>query len=113
MRLAVTWEMAGYVDVEADTLEDAMKKFNKESDYIKLPNGDYVDEDNLDEVREYTKNCKGITKEVNPSIKMCLRNHEKVKAIMIYRDRHPGIGLKEAKDAIDMIEAKMKVRREI
>ena len=44
---------------------------------------------------------------------MCLRNHEKVKAVMIYRDRHPGIGLKEAKDAIDMIEAKMKVRREI
>ena len=43
MRLAVTWEMAGYVDVEADTLADAMKKFNKESDYIKLPNGDYVD----------------------------------------------------------------------
>ena len=43
MRLAVTWEMAGYVDVEADTLEDAMEKFNKESDYIKLPNGDYVD----------------------------------------------------------------------
>ena len=73
-------------------------------------NGDYVDEDNLDEVREYTKKCRGITKEVNPSIKMCLRNHEKVKAIMIYHDRHPGIGLKEAKDAIDMIEAKMKVR---
>ena len=43
MRLAVTWEMAGYVNVEADTLEDAMEKFNKESDYIKLPNGDYVD----------------------------------------------------------------------
>ena len=44
MRLAVTWEMAGYVDVEADTLEDAMGKFNNESDYIKLPtNGEYVD----------------------------------------------------------------------
>ena len=43
MRLAVTWEMAGYVDVEADTLEDAMEKFKKECDYIKLPNGDYVD----------------------------------------------------------------------
>ncbi len=43
MRLAVTWEMCGYVDVEADTLEEAMDKFNKESDYIKLPNGDYVD----------------------------------------------------------------------
>ena len=76
-------------------------------------NGDYVDEYNFDEVREYAKKCRGITKEVNPSIKMCLRNHEKVKAVMIYRDRHPGIGLKGAKDAIDMIEAKMKVRREI
>ena len=43
MRLAVTWEMAGYVDVEANTLEDAMEKFKKENDDIELPNGDYVD----------------------------------------------------------------------
>lgn len=43
MRVAVTWEMCGYVDIEADSLEEAMNKFNKESDYIKLPNGDYVD----------------------------------------------------------------------
>lgn len=43
MRLAVTWEMYGYVDVKADTLEEAMENFSKESDYIKLPNGDYVD----------------------------------------------------------------------
>lgn len=44
MKLAVTWEMCGYVDVPADTLEEAMGKFNRESDYIKLPvDGDYVD----------------------------------------------------------------------
>ena len=43
MKLAVTWEMVGYVDVKANTLEEAMEKFNEESDYIKLPNGDYVD----------------------------------------------------------------------
>ena len=43
MRLAVTWEMAGYVDVEANTLEEAMEKFREECDYIKLPNGNYVD----------------------------------------------------------------------
>ena len=35
--------MAGYVDVEANTLEEAMEKFREECDYIKLPNGDYVD----------------------------------------------------------------------
>lgn len=43
MRLTVTWEMAGYVDVEANTLEDAMEKFKKESDYVRLPKGDYLE----------------------------------------------------------------------
>lgn len=44
MRVAVTWEMCGYVDIEADTMEEAMEKFNRESDYIKLPtNAEYVD----------------------------------------------------------------------
>ena len=43
MILAVTWEMAGYVEVEADSVEEAMEKINKESDYMRLPNGDYVD----------------------------------------------------------------------
>lgn len=44
MSVAVTWEMCGYVDIEADTMEEAMEKFNRESDYIKLPtNAEYVD----------------------------------------------------------------------
>lgn len=44
MKVAVTWEMCGYVDIEADNMEEAMGKFKKESDYISLPmNGDYVD----------------------------------------------------------------------
>ena len=43
-RIAVTWEMYGYVEIEADSLEEAMEKFEDESDFIKLPvNGDYVD----------------------------------------------------------------------
>lgn len=43
MKVTVTWEMCGYVDIEADTMEEAMEKFKKESDYIKLPDGEYVD----------------------------------------------------------------------
>lgn len=44
MKVAVTWEMCGYVDIEANNMEEAMEKFKKESDYISLPmNGDYVD----------------------------------------------------------------------
>lgn len=45
MKVAVSWEMCGYVDIpEAKTTEEAMKIFNETSDYIKLPtNGEYVD----------------------------------------------------------------------
>ena len=44
MKVAVTWSMCGFVDIDADTMEEAMKKFNEESDYIKLPtDGEYVD----------------------------------------------------------------------
>ena len=45
MKVAVTWQMCGYVDIpEAKTMEEAMDKFNEECDYIKLPtNGEYVD----------------------------------------------------------------------
>ena len=44
MKIAVTWQMCGYVDIpNAKTIEEAMNIFNEESDYIKLPNGDYVD----------------------------------------------------------------------
>lgn len=44
MKVAVTWSMCGFVDIDADTMEEAMEKFNKEADYIKLPtDGEYVD----------------------------------------------------------------------
>lgn len=45
MKLAVTWAMCGYIDIpNAKTTEEAMEIFEKESDYIKLPqNGEYVD----------------------------------------------------------------------
>ncbi len=42
-RVAVTWEMCGYVDIEADTMEEAMEKVKEDMDHIKLPeNGEYV-----------------------------------------------------------------------
>lgn len=45
MKVAVTWEVCGYVDIpEAKTVEEAMEIFNKKADYIKLPtNAEYVD----------------------------------------------------------------------
>lgn len=44
MKVPVTWEMCGYVDIKADTMEEAMEIFDNEQDYIKLPdNGEYID----------------------------------------------------------------------
>jgi hypothetical protein len=37
MKVPVTWEMCGYVDIEADSMEEAMEKFNEEVDYTDLP----------------------------------------------------------------------------
>ena len=44
MRIAVTLEMCGFVDIDAPSMEEAMQTFRKESDHIKLPrDGIYVD----------------------------------------------------------------------
>lgn len=75
--------------------------------------GDTIDENNFDEVRRYASICQGIVKEIRPSIKRCLQNGDKVTAIKLYYNRHPGIGLKEAKEAVDIMEVKMKSRNAI
>lgn len=44
MKVAVTWELCGYVDIEADTMEEAMEKFNEDPDSVGFPGaGEYVD----------------------------------------------------------------------
>lgn len=72
-------------------------------------NGDIVDEYDLDNVRKYASTCKGIVKEINPSIKVCLRNGDKITAVKLYYYRHPGIALKDARNVIDDMEEKMKL----
>ncbi len=45
MRVAVTWQMCGYVDVPGvDNMADAIKEIAKNGDHYKLPqDADYVD----------------------------------------------------------------------
>lgn len=43
-RIAVTWEMCGYIEIEAESTEEAMEKFMKDPDLYDLPDEqDYVD----------------------------------------------------------------------
>lgn len=44
IKVAVTWQMCGFVEVEAEDMEEAMEKFENGSDVIPLPSdGEYVD----------------------------------------------------------------------
>jgi len=43
-RIAVTWEMCGYIEVEANSIEEAMEKVKVDSDDYPLPyDSTYVD----------------------------------------------------------------------
>lgn len=45
IKLPVTWEICGIVEIEAESIDEAMEKFDEDIDYIPLPihNGEYVD----------------------------------------------------------------------
>ena len=44
IKLPVSWEVCGFVEVEADSIDDAMDIFKETSDEIPLPtDADYVD----------------------------------------------------------------------
>ena len=61
-RIAVTWEAAGYIEVEADSIKDAMKKVKENPDNYPLPydGGEYVDGSfrlSTDDVEEMKEIC--------------------------------------------------------
>ena len=44
IKLPVTWEAFGIVEIEANSIEEAVNYFNENSDYINIPkNSEYVD----------------------------------------------------------------------
>lgn len=54
-KLPVSWEMCGIVEVEADSLEEAVAYFENNSDHIAFPSGEYVDASfglNMDSVED-------------------------------------------------------------
>lgn len=44
IKLPVSWEVSGFIEVEADSIEEAMDYFYENSDFIPLPTkSEYVD----------------------------------------------------------------------
>ena len=95
-------------DIYFATIDNSLVTNRDISKMAFVVHGKCIDSDDLDNIREYAKSCNGIKKEVNPSIRVCLKNGEKIMAIKIYRDRHPCIGLVEVKHIIDDMEEKRK-----
>ena len=61
-RVAVTWEAAGFIEVEANSIEEAMEKVRNNPDNYSLPydGGDYVDGSfrlSTDDVEEMKEIC--------------------------------------------------------
>ena len=61
-RIVVTWEAAGYIEVEANSIEEAMKKVKENPDNYPLPydGGEYVDGSfrlSTDDVEEMKEIC--------------------------------------------------------
>lgn len=70
--------------------------------------GEKISLGDFEHMREFSKTCKGITKEIkNPSVKKLIKNGHKIKAVKIYYKKHSGISLKEAKEIVDSIEENM------
>lgn len=64
--------------------------------------------DDFENVREFSKMCKGIEGEVkNPSIKRLIKNGYKAKAVKICYRKHHGISLIKAKEIVDSMEDNM------
>lgn len=58
-KIPVSWEEYGFVKIEADSLQQAIEIFDRQSDYIPLPEGNYVDgswrREDLEFIEEFNK----------------------------------------------------------
>lgn len=44
MKLSVSWTMTGTIEIDGNTIKEAMRNFNKEYATIPIPEGTYVDD---------------------------------------------------------------------
>ena len=55
--IPVSWEAYGYVEIDAESVEEAINIFDEQSDDIPLPEGNYIDgsfkREDLDFIKEF------------------------------------------------------------
>lgn len=75
-----------------------------------IVDGNHIDYNDLDAIRNYTMKCKGIKKEIKtPSIKYLIKRGFKLQAVKVYKRSHPDKSLSEVKKIVDSIAEKIDI----
>ena len=96
-------------DIYFGTIDGGLITNFELANMAKVVDGNDIDYNDLEAVREYAKTCKGIKGEVkHPSVKWLLEHGQKAMAVKIYYRRHPELGLMGSKEIIDKMAEEIK-----
>lgn len=87
------------------TIDNNIVDNYKLAEMAKVVHGVEIDAKDHKTIRTFAEGCAGLTGEIkHPSTKALLRHGHKFDAVKLYRDRHPDLSWKEAKELTDIFE---------
>lgn len=95
------------------TIDNNIVDNYKLAEMAKVVNGVDVNAKDHETIRTFAEGCAGLTGEIkHPSTKVLLRHGHKFDAVKLYRDRHPNLSWKEAKESTDEFERMLKLEED-
>lgn len=74
--------------------------------------GDVLDPWDFDAIRERAKSCTGVLEEIKkPSVEHLIKRGHKIRAITVFYDEHPELGLEGAREAVEHMCKQLKGKR--
>lgn len=87
------------------TIDNNIVDNYKLAEMAKVVHGVEIDAKDRYNIRTFAEGCAGLTGEIkHPSTKVLLKHGHKFDAVKLYRDRHPNLSWKEAKELTDIFE---------
>ena len=69
--------------------------------------GEKINNTDFEAIRDFAKRCNGVVKEVEPSVDELVSRGEKVTAIRVYMNNHPGTRLIEARNIVEAMATRI------
>jgi len=64
-KIPVSWEEYGIIEIDAETIKDAIRIFDEQSDDLPLPEGDYIDSSFKRQSREDCEEFNDVFDKIN------------------------------------------------